>query len=220
MQGTELQRPLGRAEIVDLSAILASTPGALAFEVAHGFLTAVASAPTTIMPSLWQRELIGDHGFASIEQAKHVMGLVLRLYNQIITALTGGGRVPPFGPDDPAIEGWCMGYLKAARMDDVWNHDEDGVVFLFPLAVLAGEIDLTGEKDSAGRIIEDPMPQLRRFREGLNANVLEANRYWTAWRRKSIAIPVASRAPKFGRNEPCHCGSGLKFKKCCALKES
>jgi hypothetical protein len=21
--------------------------------------------------------------------------------------------------------------------------------------------------------------------------------------------------PKYGRNEPCHCGSGLKYKKCC-----
>ena len=21
--------------------------------------------------------------------------------------------------------------------------------------------------------------------------------------------------PKVGRNEPCHCGSGLKYKKCC-----
>ncbi|MFV1985613.1 MAG: SEC-C metal-binding domain-containing protein, partial [Thiohalomonadales bacterium] len=26
--------------------------------------------------------------------------------------------------------------------------------------------------------------------------------------------PVAS-LPKVGRNEPCHCGSGKKYKKCC-----
>lgn len=25
--------------------------------------------------------------------------------------------------------------------------------------------------------------------------------------------------PKIGRNDPCHCGSGQKFKKCCLLKE-
>jgi hypothetical protein len=24
--------------------------------------------------------------------------------------------------------------------------------------------------------------------------------------------------PKVGRNDPCPCGSGLKYKKCCALK--
>ena len=28
-------------------------------------------------------------------------------------------------------------------------------------------------------------------------------------------IPVTERAPKIGRNEPCPCGSGKKYKKCC-----
>jgi preprotein translocase subunit SecA len=27
-------------------------------------------------------------------------------------------------------------------------------------------------------------------------------------------IPVVREEPKIGRNEPCHCGSGVKFKKC------
>jgi len=26
------------------------------------------------------------------------------------------------------------------------------------------------------------------------------------------------RGPKIGRNDPCPCGSGKKFKKCCGLK--
>ncbi|WP_122781441.1 SEC-C metal-binding domain-containing protein [Burkholderia pseudomallei] len=29
----------------------------------------------------------------------------------------------------------------------------------------------------------------------------------------SSQIPI--RATKLGRNEPCHCGSGRKYKKCC-----
>jgi SEC-C motif-containing protein len=29
--------------------------------------------------------------------------------------------------------------------------------------------------------------------------------------------PVVREAPKIGRNDPCSCGSGKKFKKCCAL---
>lgn len=28
--------------------------------------------------------------------------------------------------------------------------------------------------------------------------------------------PVVRAEPKIGRNDPCHCGSGKKFKKCCA----
>jgi preprotein translocase subunit SecA len=29
--------------------------------------------------------------------------------------------------------------------------------------------------------------------------------------------PLARQAPRVGRNEPCPCGSGKKFKKCCGL---
>lgn len=31
--------------------------------------------------------------------------------------------------------------------------------------------------------------------------------------------PIVS-GPKPGRNDPCSCGSGKKYKKCCMLKES
>jgi len=27
--------------------------------------------------------------------------------------------------------------------------------------------------------------------------------------------PITRSAPKIGRNDPCHCGSEVKFKKCC-----
>jgi hypothetical protein len=27
--------------------------------------------------------------------------------------------------------------------------------------------------------------------------------------------PFVRKSPKLGRNDPCHCGSGQKFKKCC-----
>ncbi|MDO9043320.1 MAG: YchJ family metal-binding protein [Desulfocapsaceae bacterium] len=32
---------------------------------------------------------------------------------------------------------------------------------------------------------------------------------------KNDSLPVERRGPKIGRNDPCHCGSGKKFKKCC-----
>jgi|GEM_PF-3856696 len=63
-------------------------------------------------------------------------------------------------------------------MDDVWNDDERGVVFLFPMAVLSGEADLVGEEDADGRIIEDPASQFRRCREMLGATVREASGYY------------------------------------------
>jgi preprotein translocase subunit SecA len=34
------------------------------------------------------------------------------------------------------------------------------------------------------------------------------------------ALPFRREAPKIGRNDPCSCGSGKKFKKCCLAKEA
>jgi preprotein translocase subunit SecA len=33
-----------------------------------------------------------------------------------------------------------------------------------------------------------------------------------------IQLPVRREAPKVGRNEPCPCGSGRKYKDCCGKK--
>lgn len=30
-----------------------------------------------------------------------------------------------------------------------------------------------------------------------------------------VLKPITREAPKIGRNDPCSCGSGKKFKKCC-----
>jgi len=35
---------------------------------------------------------------------------------------------------------------------------------------------------------------------------------------KDDSLPIERRVPKVGRNGPCHCGSGKKFKKCCGLR--
>lgn len=36
------------------------------------------------------------------------------------------------------------------------------------------------------------------------------------WREHRLTAPIRRTTPKVGRNEPCPCGSGRKFKKCCA----
>ncbi len=46
--------------------------------------------------------------------------------------------------------------------------------------------------------------------------VLEMHAHWLPLRRAVHQREVAkSMQPKVGRNEPCPCGSGKKFKKCC-----
>ncbi len=49
--------------------------------------------------------------------------------------------------------------------------------------------------------------------------VVNTNRGDGGASRKRPASSGLSRAPKVGRNDPCPCGSGKKYKKCCMLKE-
>ena len=117
MMGAELQRPLLRAEIDDLASHLASTSGAMSLHEAHGFLTAIVSAPTSFQPSQWQRMMLGEGGFASNEHAQRIFGLVMRFYNAVVITLEARKRITPGESDDVA---WCTGYLRCVRMDKVW----------------------------------------------------------------------------------------------------
>ncbi len=65
--------------------------------------------------------------------------------------------------------------------------------------------------------------------EGREADQEAAGRELASWRRSqgrmtvsaelvpgpAVSRPVARAAPKVGRNEPCPCGSGRKYKRCC-----
>lgn len=216
MQGPALRRPLNLAETHELTEFLANVPGALPFWEAHGFLTAIGSAPTTLLPSVWQPVLLGDVNFSSLEHANRIFGLVARLYDEILTDLHAGSPIAPYESEEDMVS-WCAGYVTAAHMDDVWIADEDGAFFLYPIAIVAGDVNLIGEKDADGNIIEDPTPQIQRCRDSIGYMVRRANEYWTGWRRTNMVAPASARPLKIGRNEPCPCGSGRKFKKCCAL---
>jgi len=76
---------------------------------------------------------------------------------------------------------------------------------------------------------EEVVRQFDRMRsEGVDASDPEARRAWIRAHReelKTLQRPTPPKqpvnvfmAPKTGRNGPCPCGSGRKFKKCCGNK--
>ena len=203
----DLRQPLTDAELDELGASLARRPDAMPLSQARGFLTAVATSPTLMPPSAWQPAILGEQEFATRDELQRTVGPLLRLYNQTIEALTDGTRIAPDDAADDTLALWCDGYLKAARLDPAWEADEKGGFFLFPHAILSGEMNLVGERDADGNVIQDPTPQLQATRARIDVTVHACHRYWLAKRR-------APAAAKPGRNEPCSCGSGKKYKKC------
>jgi uncharacterized protein len=215
----KLGEPLAPAEIDELSDYFASTPAAKPLDWVHGLITAVASAPSMIAPSEWQPVVLGEPAFETMADAEHTLGLLLRFYNQVVASLKDeGAEVGPRDMDPAVVALWCDGYVAGTRLDPVWRADEQGVFLLVPFAVLSGQFDLTGEEDDKGEIIEDPSAHIEKYRANLPSYVRGIHDVWSDARRELVPTRTVRRAAKIGRNDPCPCGSGQKYKRCCALK--
>jgi SEC-C motif-containing protein len=75
-----------------------------------------------------------------------------------------------------------------------------------------------GESDDAGTVeftaAYEIQGKLLRHRE--RAEFRRRNGRWVYYDGEMVkAPPMRREAPKVGRNEPCPCGSGKKYKKCC-----
>ncbi len=82
---------------------------------------------------------------------------------------------------------------------------------------LAGRIDhrFLPEEEFTAHLANPDSP--RNFLEAHPAitDPAEAVVRWPGvWKTRSTAVPVRA-APRIGRNDPCLCGSGLKYKRCC-----
>ncbi len=73
-----------------------------------------------------------------------------------------------------------------------------------------GKDDTSGEVEFVARFLENGEP--REHRE--NAQFVKEGERWFFTEGNMVkAKPILSN--KVGRNDPCSCGSGIKFKKCC-----
>ena len=117
---------------------------------------------------------------------------------------------------------WATGFMRGMELRrDSWSdliHDEDHGGSLIPIFILAHE--------------HDPDPELRPYPEPIGAErretlivhlaagVMYICKYFAAERTMTIhpdAGNTTHRRPtlKVGRNDPCLCGSGKKYKRCC-----
>ena len=198
-----------------------------------GYLTAIAIGPITLMPSQWLPGIWGPETddapeFESKEQAQRVMSLVVRHFNGIITSLENDpdSIAPIFNenkfPGDRHVyldaEAWALGFMQGVDLcRSAWKplfDDKQGQAWLQPLHLLCSK-DLSEEERS---LVLRP-DQREQLSEQIPASIASIYRYWLPFRaavfERALATTIQRAAPKIGRNDPCPCGSGKKFKKCC-----
>lgn len=209
------------------------------FELA-GFLFAVCCSPDFVPPSEWIPVIFaeGEAVYQDIDEAQDALGAIMSLYNHILSGVKRRDISLP--PDlivrDPAIENmqpdadlsqWSKGFMNGhSWLCEAWDEtlpdelDEElgaleFVLFFFAERKLAegfiremwqGDQTL----DEAAAIVLPVFDESMRSYANLGLSIQETlAEFNMGMGNAGVQVP--------NRNDPCPCGSGKKFKKCCLM---
>jgi uncharacterized protein len=216
---------LSQEELDALEALLGSDvfhDDAMPLDAMQGLFFALAAAPDIVVPSRWLPVALGEEPrYASGDQAQQVLELVMRYYNQCVhAAATDDFALLLYRREDGTedLATWCAGYLEGVdAATPGWHEagDPDEVnELLFPFIVLAGELP---EKEKRQFRPAEWRDLVKSCEGTIGDAIVEVREYWKALRNPPQTVRRGS--PKTGRNDPCPCGSGKKFKQCCGAPE-
>ncbi|MCW1430591.1 UPF0149 family protein [Novosphingobium sp. JCM 18896] len=189
-----------------------------------GYLAGVIVCPDQVLPDEWLPLVWSADGtatpFVDDDEARWYAELVLDHHDRLRQALDTGRHAPFFEidarHDEVMWELWIEGFAAAVNLRPLaWgaiaeSGDAEAV------AAMAG-------MDTLVRIARDECDLDRAEIDRLTLEAPALIPEWTlrlnAWRREHRGAAAGSadtpRPTKIGRNDPCTCGSGKKYKKCC-----
>lgn len=202
---------------------------AMRLDEIQAILCAIVSGPLPVAPNVWIAEVLGKGADNSNDPlVAQTVELLMRLNNDIAAALLADETVSPvLYPLDERCEdydyaAWADSYVFGAGMAGDWyelagKHADDLSELLEPMFMLNGmlkeDVEKSGERWFApaeeARLVADIQDNLPVIVQTL----------YNFWRNKRSGGTVKREEPKSGRNDPCPCGSGRKFKQCCGSPE-
>ncbi len=225
-------QPLTDSEFDRLEDFLASIENpAMNIETLDGFFAGLICGPDVVFPSEYLPTMWGEGvSFESDAQAAEIAELLTRHWNAIRSELERALREPNvylpvlLEQEDgvASANDWAHGFMQAVQLrPDNWSELIEDEVHGGPMVAI---MMLHHE--------HDPDPQMRppkispEKREDvvktMIAGLTHIYRYFDPQRRASASMALHSsigrEGPKIGRNEPCPCGSGRKYKQCCLDK--
>jgi uncharacterized protein len=119
------------------------------------------------------------------------------------------------GNSVPVIDEWCCGYIKGIALDPAgWQPLIDARPDWFEVVHLYGTQDGWERLKELVEAHEDRAARHQAFVDRIAPAARNIHAYWLAQRTPRERLRQVNRAPDPGRNDPCPCGSGKKFKRC------
>lgn len=109
------------------------------------------------------------------------------------------------------VDEWCEGYFRGAELSsNEWLAGGEKIAALLsPIYAFTEAMDWQGHNQDDDEVIT--------LQKAIAPNAREIHAYWLARRveHPQREPEISIDQPNAGRNDPCPCGSGKKFEKCC-----
>ena len=173
----------------------------MTLETLDGLFCALIINPVTAKPADWMNTIFGQkRAIASEEELERVMMILIRYWNQASAAIENKQYLPrPLENTQKWAIGFHQGMDYCRQEWDLFLADSENVSQLSPFTALEKTNDDTTEENRQTLLAQIPPIVHNLFH------------YWIA----KAAIATQETKVKVGRNDPCPCGSGKKYKKCC-----
>ena len=214
------------------------------FEV-YGLFYGCLVAPRIVMPSSYIPLIIGENAvFNSDEQAREAVACLMGLWNFLAHWDPGSGEFPfPYAEypatreglkrrirnDASMIEYFQEGLaLGETRDEDLSKDAAEALDFLLQIYAHLEKYRASFDTEDDGEIpFEESGKLLDKVEDSIADHIARIHLGLKAARKKAAQkgdIPRSVQEKKWeaagtkvGRNDPCPCGSGRKYKKCCGL---
>lgn len=204
----------------------------LGFPETAGFLFAMVSAPELVRPSEWLSAVLGEYEFESQDQAETFFNDLMDLNNWMIDQLAQQrSPLPPgcepasepadnFAEDHP-FHRWTRGFCEGhGWVEEIWERSADddesaGMALMCLMCFASRDMARTCHRE-----ILEANTSFEQMLLAVHQMIPQAfDTYYSAGNRLRQQQFEGARQParstKIGRNKPCPCGSGKKYKNCC-----
>ncbi len=184
----------------------------------QGFMMALLSGPDALNPTNWLPEILGEESLFDAKERTEIERLVMAMAADMRMKLNE--KILPdlwFYEDEagnPDFYTWCNAYLYALDIVPTdWFETVEQEEFedlFYPIMALGGIYD---DEENGEVILHLNEKELTQLESDLPHVLLDIYWYWQAIINKPQT--VRREGEKVGRNDPCPCGSGKKYKACC-----